>query len=101
MDIYNKLPEEIQWYVHKMHMTHHIFKELIQVTSSREQLCLNCAYHGFPCLNCACYKFKGKLGPGFSENERTMIPSYQYEDEESHFNMVLFNLMKKLDMSHI
>ena len=35
--------------------------------------CGNCADYGFPCLNCAEYELKGKMGPGFMENGRRML----------------------------
>lgn len=35
--------------------------------------CNNCPLHGFPCLNCADYELKGKMGPGYLDKQRVLL----------------------------
>lgn len=90
MEIYNKLPESVQFYINKSHFSHNVLPSLIQKQKSKVPLCENCCYHGFPCLNCAEYKFCGKLGPGFCSGKRIMFTDD--DDETSWFNMLLYML---------
>ena len=92
MEIYSNLHESLQNHVHKMHMTHNVFPELVRSAQQKPHLCLNCVYHGFPCLNCAYYPYQGKLGPGFSEGKRIMV-SNDDEDEEAWFEMLMYILL--------
>lgn len=90
MEIYDSLYESIKTHVHKMHMKHNVLPE---IKNCSYDLCANCAFHGFPCLNCAYYQHRGKLGPGFCLGKRTMISDeLDTDDEEINFNMLLFIL---------
>ena len=71
MEIYNKLPESVQWYVNKMYMTSFVLNEI--KNHERHEVCANCLYHGFPCLNCANYIYNGRLGPGHILGKRVLI----------------------------
>lgn len=93
MEIYNNLPESLQYHVNKMYMSNNVMPEFFKVHSQREELCMNCAHHGFPCLNCACYKYNGKLGPGFAENKRIMYANNEEIDEGVWFNMLHYILI--------
>ena len=92
MEIYSNLHESLQHHVDKMHMAHNVFPELVTSAQQKPQLCLNCAHHGFPCLNCAYFPYQGKLGPGYSEGKRIMV-SNDEDDEEVWFEMLMYILL--------
>lgn len=74
-----------------MHMTHNVINKINEV--QKPELCQNCVFHGFPCLNCAYSVFDGKLGPGYSCGKRRMFSNeFSEEDEASNFNMLLHML---------
>ena len=92
-DIYNNLHESLQVHVHKMDMTHNVLPSLPS-KASNVKMCENCCFHGFPCLNCAYYKFNGTLGPGCLCGDKVMYSNeLDPEDEEANFNMLLHILM--------
>jgi len=71
MEIYNKLPEHLQWYCEKMYFTHSVLPDIKDFIN--DETCNNCACHGFPCIKCAVLKYEGKLGPGYEYGERIMF----------------------------
>lgn len=94
IDIFCKLHESLQYHILKLYMKHHVLREFQE--NLKPPLCLNCVHHGFPCLNCACYIFKGKLGPGFCDGKRMMI-SY-VEEDEAEYNMLNYILLHGPDV---
>ena len=71
MEVYNNLPEELKWYCEKMYFTHNVLPDIRNNTIKRT--CGDCACHGFPCMKCAVFKYKGKLGPGYKNGNRMMF----------------------------
>ena len=92
MEIYSKLHESLQVHVGKMHMKYNVFPEMLEYQKSLNPLCLNCAHHGFPCLNCAYFPYKGKLGPGYADGKR-VISSRDDEDHDVWCEMLVYILV--------
>ena len=65
-----------------MYFTHSVLPEVKNRINNK--LCDNCLCHGFPCLNCACYMYNGKMGPGYIHGKRVLVP---YEDDQTMMNI--------------
>ena len=92
-EIYNNLHESLQTHVHKMDMTHNVLQSL-KTKAIEIKMCENCCFHGFPCLNCAYYKYNGSLGPGCVCGDKIMFSNeVNDDDEEANFNILLHTLM--------
>ena len=81
MDLYS-LPELVIHRIFKFYYSEYVLKEL---------KCDSCDYHGFPCLNCSFYTYKGKLGPGHIDNKRTFLPTDDLNSPEC-INMLVWFL---------
>ena len=90
-NLYDSLHESLQQHVHKMDMTHNVLP-LVESKANTTKMCLNCCFHGFPCLNCAYYKYNGTLGPGCMCGDKIMF-SDDVSDDEANFNMLLHILI--------
>ncbi len=58
----------------------------------KEDFCINCIYHGCRCANCASYIDGYKYGPGFFGGTRYFITDDDYEDEDTHVNLLTWIL---------
>ena len=92
MELYQEMPIDLQEYVNKVYHKKIVMKEMMD-KYEEPKMCLNCIFHGLPCLNCA-YEEKGKRGPGYYMGDRIMFSKENEEDEETHLNMLCYILMK-------
>ena len=96
MEIYNQLPEHLQWHCDKMYFKHTVLQELLE-TVPNHGMCINCIENGLPCLNCADYIHRGHLGPGYVCGRRVLMPDC--DDDEVVNNML--NYMLTHHMGHV
>jgi hypothetical protein len=85
MEIYNRLPEDLQWQINKLYMTNFVLSEIKEHDCEEHNMCGNCAFHGFPCLNCADYTYHGSLGPGYAYGKRYLITNDFPNEYDHHY----------------
>jgi len=84
MEIYNQLPHDLQRHINKLYMTNFVLNH-IKEHDCEDQMCGNCAFHGFPCLNCADYTYHGSLGPGYAYGKRYLITNDFPSEYDHHY----------------
>ena len=87
MEVYNRLPEHLQWHCERLWFSANVLPAVRDHPAP--MFCENCLHHGLPCMNCAEYVLKGKLGPGHHNGRRVLVYS---EDDETLLNMLEFTL---------
>ena len=70
MDIYRKLPLDLQEHVHRVVFTKEVLPGIVH---AHGEMCKQCLIHTPPCSWCAYMHYEGKYGPGNVNGVPTMI----------------------------